>query len=516
MKTKILCILLFTLLVGMNSTTGPTCIPKNMVLVEGGEFMMGSETGGPDDEKPVHDVTLDTFYIGKCEVTQQEWQAVMQRNPSFFTGGDLPVEQVSWYDAVEYCNQRSKKEGLTPCYSGSGDEITCDFSRDGYRLPTEAEWEYAARGGQLHQDFVFSGSNNAKEAAWFEENSAYKSHTAAQKKPNELGIYDMSGNVWEWCADWYEDDYYQDSPAVNPTGPAQIPGLRHRSYRGGGFGGDIDWLRSTARFHLSPHYSRFDMGFRVVKKASGKLPTGMIQVAGGVFRMGNSGQGNRETPPHKVMIKSFYIGKYEVTQEEWLAVSKYNPSFFTGAYSPVEGVSWYDAVEYCNKKSREEGLTPCYSSQGDEITCNFAADGYRLPTEAEWEYAARGGRRSGNYKFSGSNDADEVGWYNKNGFQTQPQGLKKANELGIYDMSGNVFEWCEDWYDHEYYKNSPHANPTGPKSGFSRMVRGGGCFSPAYALESTAREKAEPFRRVFYIGFRLVRGVSRIYGGSDE
>jgi len=179
---------------------------ENFVFVEGGTFQMGSNDGD-SDEKPVHSVTVSSFYVGKFEVTQKEYQNVMGKNPSYFKGENNPVENVTWYDAVKYCNKRSEKEGRTPSYNINGNNVTCDFSANGYRLPTEAEWEYAARGGNKSQNYKYSGSNKIGDVAWYDSNSGLRTHPVGQKAPNELGIYDMTGNVWEWCWDWYDGNY---------------------------------------------------------------------------------------------------------------------------------------------------------------------------------------------------------------------------------------------------------------------------------------------------------------------
>jgi formylglycine-generating enzyme required for sulfatase activity len=164
---------------------------------------MGSNSG-ENNERPVHQVRVQSFYMGIYAVTQEEWVKVTGSNPSKFRGPDLPVETVNWYDAVEYCNQRSKQEGLTPAYQGSSVNITCNFRVNGYRLPTEAEWEYAAKGGnQAGSIYEYSGSNNVDEVGWYIENSGGSTHAVGRKQPNRLGLYDMSGNVREWCWDWY-------------------------------------------------------------------------------------------------------------------------------------------------------------------------------------------------------------------------------------------------------------------------------------------------------------------------
>jgi formylglycine-generating enzyme required for sulfatase activity len=184
-----------------NYKAKPFSSGMEMVLVEGGTFDMGCNEY--DVEKPVHSVTVGDFYIGKTEVTQAQWKAVMGNNPSCFKGFNLPVETVSWFDTIEFCNKLSEKEGLTKCYSEKGDNVICNFKANGYRLPTKEEWEYAARGGNQSRGYEYSGSNNIDEVAWHRENSGEKPHQVATKQPNELGIYDMSGNMDEWCWDTY-------------------------------------------------------------------------------------------------------------------------------------------------------------------------------------------------------------------------------------------------------------------------------------------------------------------------
>ncbi len=235
-------------------------IPE-MVFVRGGTFQMGSNDGDRD-EKTVHTVTLSDFYIGKYEVTQKEWQEVMGNTPSNFKGDNLPVEKVSWYNAVEFCNRKSRKEGLTPCYSGSGENIICDFNANGYRLPTEAEWEYAARGGNKSRGYTYSGSNDIDDVGWCDDNSDSISHPVGKKQSNELGIYDMSGNVFEWCNDWYKKNYYSSSPVNNPKGPSNFTYrvLRSSSWEYKSFS-----CRTTYRNYEAPSNSYSNGGFRLAR-----------------------------------------------------------------------------------------------------------------------------------------------------------------------------------------------------------------------------------------------------------
>jgi len=229
----------------------------DMIFVQGGTFQMGSNSGD-SDEKPIHTVTVSGFYIGKYEVTQKEWKEVMGNNPSNWKGDDLPVEKVSWYDAVEFCNKKSKAEGLTPCYSGSGKNIKCDFSANGYRLPTEAEWEYAARGGNKSNGYKYSGSNTIGNVAWYDSNSNKKTHTVGKKQSNELGIYDMSGNVWEWCWDWKGS--YGSSSQKNPRGASSSS---YRVRRGGSWFYFAKICRVAHRYYFYPDSSSINLGFRL-------------------------------------------------------------------------------------------------------------------------------------------------------------------------------------------------------------------------------------------------------------
>ena len=211
--------------------------PPGMVYVAGGTFQMGSNNG-ESDEKPIHTVTVSSFYMDQTEVTQAEYRKVMGKNPSSFSGCDAcPVEQVRWYDANEY----AKKVGK--------------------RLPTEAEWEYAARGGNKSKGYTYSGSNNPDAAGWYDNNSRSKTHPVAQKQPNELGLYDMSGNVWEWCSDWYDKGYYSGSPQTDPQGSNSG---EDRVLRGGSWNNNDNSCQVANRSGSNPDYRSSYRGFRLV------------------------------------------------------------------------------------------------------------------------------------------------------------------------------------------------------------------------------------------------------------
>lgn len=218
---------------------------NNMVYVSSGTFTMGgtSEQGSDayDDEKPTHNVTLSSYYICKYEVTQALWRAVMGSNPSDFKGDNLPVECVSWNDCQTFINRLNS-------YTGRN-----------FRLPTEAEWEFAARGGNYSRHYKYSGSNYIGDVAWYDDNSGNRTHPVGTKQPNELGLYDMSGNVYEWCSDWYGS--YSSYSQSDPTGPNSGSG---RVFRGGNWY-DGAWLcRSSSRFSNTPGISDCHLGLRLV------------------------------------------------------------------------------------------------------------------------------------------------------------------------------------------------------------------------------------------------------------
>jgi len=233
-------------------------VPPGMVHVEGGTMWMGGRY-----------VTLSSFNIGRFPVTQGEWYDLMGTRPSHFAGADwrnLPVEQVSWFDAIEFANAKSRRAGLAPAYtiSGTGANRAVTWNRDanGYRLPTEAEWEFAARGGAVCRgNFEFSGSNVVGEVAWHSGNSGGSTQLVGMLRPNALGIYDMSGNVWEWVWDWH-GALPSSGQATNPTGAAAGG---DRVFRGGGWVDAPGYARSAFRIGDIPGVRSGAIGFRVVR-----------------------------------------------------------------------------------------------------------------------------------------------------------------------------------------------------------------------------------------------------------
>jgi formylglycine-generating enzyme required for sulfatase activity len=459
-----------------------------MVTVQGGTLPTGSELAGQ---------TVSTFEIGKYEVTWGEWKAVRAwavangytdlANVGSGSGDDHPVREVSWYDVVKWCNARSEKEGKTAVYQVGGAVyrsgeygnngswvVTQKVVANGYRLPLEKEWEFAARGGVKSNNYTFSGANNIEEVAWYLGNSNSTSAPVGAKKPNELEIYDMSGNVEEWC--WDTGSYGNDKRVKggNYLDPAER--CDFESGHGGG-----------------PDYRFGHFGFRYVRNAIGD----MVTVQGGTLPAGSGLAGQ--------VVQTFDIGRFEVTWEEWQAVRTYGIANGydlngvgngTDSTHPVQSITWYDVVKWCNAKSQMEGLTPVYTLNGiiykigqSDPMQSSTANGYRLPTEKEWEWAARGGVSSKGYTYSGGNDINLVGWYVSNSSgATKNVGTKASNELGIYDMSGNVTEWCWDAY------------------GTSRWFRGGSLvFTGTYCAVNNRSYVAGPSTRYNDLGFRLAR-----------
>ena len=658
----------------------------NMVCVEGGTFMMGAmegDTKANANEKPTHEVTLThNYHIGQTEVTQALWKAVMgnDNNPSTIKGDNLPVNNVLWGDAMTFIYKLNQITGLS------------------FDLPTEAEWEFAARGGNKSKGYLYAGSNNASDIAWNSSNSGGTTHSVATKQPNELGIYDMSGNVFEWCKDWLAP--YSAESQVNPKGP--ISGEYH-VYRGGGWYLANIYCRSSHRRQTKAGYTEAALGFRVVLRekvepeyvdlglsvkwatfnigattpeeygdyfawgetepkakygwaqykwgngenkaltkycnkaaygedgftdnltqllpeddaahvnwggnwrmptaaefdelinnctiekttmngANGYLLTSKINgnsiflpmagcynfdlqqdklyennsilyywsadmwyndnnyninaynlssrlaedgylsissntrrcgfpirpiyddniipnpclvvkindtlsinmtcVEGGTFTMGDDSSDNT-SPAHQVTLSDYYIGQTEVTQALWRAIMGTNPSNNKGDNLPVAKITWDEAQPFIEKLNKKTSLN------------------FRLPTEAEWEYAAMGGKFNQGYKYPGSDNIDQVAWYGVNSNnKLHVVGTKMPNELGIYDMSGNVWEWVSDWYGN--YSAEEQINPQGPSSGTNRVLRSGSYVTQAARCAIKYRQARQADHPDVHIGFRIV------------
>jgi formylglycine-generating enzyme required for sulfatase activity len=253
----------------------PVVEPKSggaLVLVPAGTFTMGNSAGRPD-EAPRHAVSVGAFYLDRYPVTQELYEKVMGVNPSKRKQPQAPVERTQWTDAVRFCNRCSELEGLTPCYDLGTWE--CNFDADGYRLPTEAEWEYACRAGGTGKYCCGDDDKELPRYAWFKPHSQGKPQPVGTKQPNRWGLYDMHGNVWQWCNDWYGETYYQESPPDNPHGPATG---KMRVLRGGAWDRSADNCRSACRHKEFPVYSDAcfgadSYGFRRARRAEGGKPT---------------------------------------------------------------------------------------------------------------------------------------------------------------------------------------------------------------------------------------------------
>jgi formylglycine-generating enzyme required for sulfatase activity len=560
-----------------------------MVPIPGGTFTMGSPANEVNHyaDETQHSVTLTGFKMGKFPVTQAQYQEIMGTNPSRFTtsvGSETstaqhPVERVGWYEAIVFCNKLSVNDGLTPAYRINGKTDPAEWGgvptsnnttwnavemvtgSTGYRLPTEAQWEYACRAGT--QTPFNTGDNITTAQANYNGNYPYNGNPAGINRertsevgsfaPNAFGLYDMHGNVSEWCWDWFGT--YETGAQTDPKGAVSGDS---RVRRGGSWFEYGRYLRSAYRDIRAPYNKSDEIGLRLVLPVISDGPepeiNGMVWIQGGTFTMGSPpGETDRATneTQHKVTLTGFRMGKFPVTQGQYQAVMGSNPSahrvggsrasFLGGitdtANFPVEMVSWFDAIVFCNKLSIGEGLEPAYSINGsinpaawgtvpemtdygspkidawNAVEVVAGSNGYRLPTEAQWEYACRAGTQTpfntgnnittaqanydGNYPYNGN----PAGTYLR---RTSEVGSFAPNTYGLYDMHGNVWEFCWDWYGD--YEREAQTDPTGSLSGYGwdRVHRGGSWDSYCRASRSAFRGYNYPFGRSDDHGIRLV------------
>jgi formylglycine-generating enzyme required for sulfatase activity len=464
----------------------------DMVLIPAGKFMMGSPASekGRKDNETQHEVTITKpFYMGKYEVTQEQWQAVMGSNPSSVKGARLPVTNVSWNDCQDFIMKlNARRNGF-------------------YRLLTEAEWEYVCRAG-TSTAYSYGDTITKGDANWGAKQVPESIKVVGNYKANAFGLFDMHGNVWEWCEDWYAK--YPDGAVMDPKGPAKG---EDRVLRGGSFNNLVSGARSSNRNGFTPAGRSYNDGFRLVRTTNiktGASPTApkpdptvvkpatedllvspfteakakevqksvaknlqteveekadlgkgvkldLVLIPAGKFVMGSptteKGRNENEKQHEVTLKKPYYMGKYEVTQEQWEAVMGNNPSVIKKVKLPVTNVSWLDCQEFIKKLNEKTN------------------GGYRLPTEAEWEYACRAGTTTV-YSFGENITKDDANW----GAAQLPESIKvvgnyKANAFGLFDMHGNVWEWCEDFKSD--YLAEAVIDPKGPATGTNRVLRGG-------------------------------------------
>ena len=513
-----------------------------MLFCPAGTFEMGSpesELGRGDNETRHTVILTQDFWLGKYEITQKQWEdGVMGTSPWDRDGSDLPADSVSWRD-VEYF-----------CLRLTADEKSAGRLPEGYvyAAPTEAQWEYACRAGTTNA--LASGEElsdavscpEMDQVGWYKSNSVAQTHVVGTIWTNAWGFCDMHGNVSEWCWDWYQAAY-PTGTVVNPAGPGMTPGGRYdRVLRGGNWDSEAHKCRSAARGYNQPSHALSQYGFRLalVRSRDVTVPLAdglrlqLTAVNPDTFQMGSPdgelGRNTDETRHAVTLTQVYWIGKYEVTQAQWLNVMGGYPAAFTtnsadpafhgmGDDVPVYATSHAEAVAFCERlteRERAAGRLPA---------------GYRfaLPTEAQWEYACRGGTTKA---LNDDNDLTattgecyhlkRVGWYayNAGGMVHSSDSDKEPNNAGrngggfefgasMSHMHGNVQEWVADWYGE--YPGGAVTEPAGPATGTERILRGGGITDEPPACRSAARMPVSGGAATETSGFRVaivpVKGV---------
>ncbi|MEW6360392.1 MAG: formylglycine-generating enzyme family protein [Planctomycetota bacterium] len=501
-----------------------------MVLIPGGEFLRGADDG-PAPERPARRICLKPFYIDRCEATNAQyrkfveatgWPAPMgygvvdgKRVHNFkpwederFNNPDQPVVCVNWHDAMAYARWAGK------------------------RLPTEAEWEKAARGTEGK---MYPWGNVELNAGGIVRANTIETDGFPFPCPvgdfeigkSPYGVLNMAGNVSEWCADWYDPNYYVMSLQADPLGPVEGT---YRAVRGGCWGSDQD-VRCTARKGAEPDFRHYFIGFRCARDIEarpveeptppaptdrGALPpettnvkdeSAMALVPAGPFEMGSGKHDFDERPPHTVYLDAFYIDKCEITNKQYRRFVQ-----ATGHPAPC-GYGFRSGQFVQDFKPWDD---PRFSADDKPVVCvsYFDAAGYaswagkELPTEAQWEKAAKGAAGAP-YPWGVSQPDPALACYGQPWETGAPDAVnshaKGASPYGCLNMAGNVWEWCFDWYHEQYYPVSPTDNPPGPVKGTLRVLRGGGWVNDASQLRTHLRFSYPPEKKTYYLGFRCVK-----------
>lgn len=590
------------------------------------ECIIGKEEEYSNVSTPHPVLFTYNFWMDSTEVTQGEYDSLMRHFYSEYSmpawdtvngkGDNYPAYLVNWYDAVLYCNARSKLRGLDTIYSyhkiikdNKGKTILpslkINLNKNGYRLPTEAEWEFAYRAGST-ADFYWGDTipamgnslseedslklNNyivyrANSRSMGKESPVYGVQPVASKLPNNYGLYDMGGNVEEWPHNF--SYRYTSEKEVNPVGPEFG---RYRALRGGSWSSFYNHCSAANKVNTGSDVSNVYTGFRVVaaelppkqstatiddfikrdKKIRGKdglVPLDMVKISAKdhSFQMGGSGGVFNQRPIQEVRFTyDFLIGRTEVTRKEydelmsksyekyetpqwdsmgnkasvhpkttvnWIDQKEVSGKFGLGASRPATYINWYDAALYCNALSLDDGYEPVYEyssivgtpGNGSLLTnlkCNMQKSGYRLPTEAEWEFAFRGGQSSEHFwgveldenilkKFAQyERNAKILEWTEPHNEKSGSQAVGQLlpNGFGLYDMSGNVWEWCTDL--HYYYYGSQVTDPVQLEKGNKRIVRGGSWYNDSSYISGVHRSYPGPESRNNGRGFRVSRSVT--------